>query len=222
MIVVTGGLGFVGQHLVDVLSRRLPDRRVRILDVRRPDDPLPPKVHAKIGSILDPEDVETAVKGAEAVVHLAAKVQPESSNADQLRQINVEGTRNVYHAAVAAECGLFVHVSSRGVYGPPSREGAFRETDAVDPRTPYQRTKWMAEQVIENEPSENTVVNIVRPAGLYGPGSYLELPRYRKILRQRYVLELRGGGDSPPYVRHRPGGGDCCPPGAPGTEWNDI
>ena len=121
MIVVTGASGFLGGHLVDALLERRPGRELRLLDLRPPDAAGSTGARWLEGSVLDREVVSAAVEGADAVVHLAAMVRPDSDEEKLLELVNVEGTRNVYRAAVDADCDVFVHLSSSGVYGPPSR-----------------------------------------------------------------------------------------------------
>lgn len=201
MIVVTGGGGFLGRHVVKALRERLPNHELVVLDLRPPDVPGADAIRILEGSVLDGDLVSTAVEAADAVVHLAAVVQPDSDDEERLRRVNVEGTRTVYRAAVDAGCSVFVHLSSSGVYGPPVDPEPFGEEDAADPRTPYQRSKWEAEQSLQAAPSGETVLNILRPAGVYGPGSRLELSRYRRIRRRKWSVELEGGVEvQPTYV----------------------
>lgn len=191
MILVTGASGFVGQHLIAALRAELPNMPVRTFDVRRP---APPQgVEALEGDIRDRERMRVAVRGVEMVVHLAALVQPDARRIDEMRRINVDGTRTAYTAANAAGCTLFVHFSSAGVYGPPRDSRPFREDDMPLPVTPYQRTKWEAEQALGAMASDGIRLIVLRPAGIYGPGSLLELPEYRKVRRQRWVVDVQGG-----------------------------
>jgi nucleoside-diphosphate-sugar epimerase len=145
------------------------------------------------GLIEDPAAVSPAVQGAEVVIHLAAKVQPASRELDELYRVNVSGTSNVYAAAVESGCRLFVYMSSAGIYGPPRGPEPFKESDDARPTTAYQRTKWQAEEAVRRSDPKGTTLNIFRPSGIYGAGSRLEIPRYRKIMRRRWSIELAGG-----------------------------
>lgn len=201
MIVVTGGGGFLGRHVVDGVRERMPGRAITVLDPKPPGGLGGGATQILEGSVLDGDLVSTAVGAADAVVHLAAVVEPDSDDEERLRRVNVEGTRTVYRAAVDAGCSVFVHLSSSGVYGPPVGPESFGEEDPADPRTPYQRSKWEAERALQALPSNGTVLNILRPAGVYGPGSRLEVPRYRKVRRRKWSLELEGGVEvQPTYV----------------------
>lgn len=193
MILVSGASGFVGRHLVEALHQRIPSEKIRVFDAQPPARALPAGVETFCGVIEDPAAVAPAVQGAETVVHLAAKVQPDSRELHDLARVNVDGTRQLYSAAVQAGCKLFLHMSSAGVYGPPRSPDPFRESDAVSPATPYQRTKWEAEEALRHTDAKGTTLNILRPAGIYGAGSYLEIPGYKRVLRQKWSIELKGG-----------------------------
>lgn len=191
MILVTGAAGFVGQHLVKALLARYPEERVRAFDLRATD--FPAGVEAAQGSIEDSAQVERAAHGARVVVHLAAFVEPNGRAFDKMWRVNVEGTRNVRSAAVSQGAEHFIHLSSAGIYGHPRAPNPFVENDAPRPTTAYQRTKWEAEGALRQSDSKSTIVNIIRPAGIYGAGSYLELDNYRRIAASRWAVEFTGG-----------------------------
>lgn len=192
MILITGASGLVGRRLVAALRLRSEERPLRVFDSSGAAEPLA-GVEALRGDVTDRRTVADAVRGAEAVVHLAAKVDPGSSAADELRRVNVEGTEIVYAAAVEAGCGVFIHLSSAGVYGWPRGPDPFKESDEARPVTPYQRSKWDAEVALRRADHGGTTLNMLRPAGLYGPGSMLEIPMYRTISKRRWSIELAGG-----------------------------
>lgn len=193
MIFVTGASGFVGQHLVKALRTRFPDEPVRAFDFRPSTIEPPAGVEAVLGSVEEPGDLRTAISGARAVIHLAAFVQPGSRAFDKMWRVNVEGTRNVFAAAVNAGCRLFLHLSSAGIYGHPHQPRPFGEDDLPRPTSPYQRTKWEAEEALRQADPHGTVVNILRPAGIYGAGSYLEIPTYKRIMAKGWAVETAGG-----------------------------
>jgi nucleoside-diphosphate-sugar epimerase len=193
MILVTGASGFVGQHVVNALVDRFSRNSIRLFDIKPPLSALPVGVQFICGAIEEPSDSAESVRGAEVVVHLAAKVQPDSREFLEMWRINVEGTRSLYLAAVDCGCKLFVHMSSAGVYGSPVSPNPFNENDVVKPLTPYQRTKWAAEVALRNSDPKDTMLNILRPAGIYGPGSNLEIPGYKKVFARRSTVEVSGG-----------------------------
>jgi nucleoside-diphosphate-sugar epimerase len=193
MFVVTGGSGFVGAHLISVLAQRTPGTPIRSFDIRKPDMPHPSGVEVACGNLTDGRALRDAMDGARVVVHLAARVEPDANDPSQLWRVNVEGTEATYRAAVAARAELFIHMSSAGIYGPPTRGGPFSEDHPPAPTTVYQLSKWNAEKALSTCDRGTTTLNVLRPSGIYGPGSALELPWYRRVKRQRWALELRGG-----------------------------
>jgi nucleoside-diphosphate-sugar epimerase len=193
MILVTGASGFLGRHLVQALSLRFPDRPLRLFDVRPSTDALPTAAEFVSGEIEDAAAVSVAMQGVTAVVHLAAKVHPNSREVDALTRVNVDGARTVYAAAVEASVPFFLHMSSAGIYGHPRGPNSFLESDEKKPESPYQVTKYAAEQALLSLDGKRTTLNILRPAGIYGAGSHLELPAYKRIRDRRWVIEMRGG-----------------------------
>jgi nucleoside-diphosphate-sugar epimerase len=202
MILVTGAFGFVGRHLVPALRERFPDTAVRALDIQQENGALPAGVEGIQGDLQDRERLREGLEGVETVVHLAAKVAPNAQDSDEMRRVNVDGTVNVYTAAVAEGCTFFLHMSSAGVYGQPRHPQPFHEDEVVAPETPYQRSKWEAERALRQIDSGDLTLNMLRPAGIYGPGSSLEIPLYRSIRNRRWTIDVRGGVIvHPTYIR---------------------
>ncbi|HYH58279.1 MAG TPA: NAD-dependent epimerase/dehydratase family protein [Thermoleophilaceae bacterium] len=115
-VTVTGPTGDLGIALVDALER---SRRVkRIVGMaRRPFDPASQgwkKTEYREGDVQDKRSVAEAVKGADVVVHLAFAILESS---DRTRGINVDGSRNVFEAAVAAGAERVCYASSVAAYG---------------------------------------------------------------------------------------------------------
>jgi dihydroflavonol-4-reductase len=167
---VTGATGFVGSHLVarlvaagdavTVLARPTSDlRRLRGLEPRI--------VH---GDVTDPASVRRAVRGHDVVFHCAAMLEFGSADPHRLTQVNVEGTRNVLHAATD-EGAMAVHVSSVAVYGAtgPSPVDETYWSD-VEPISAYERTKRAAHLVARDLASRGAPVRIGVPGGVYGFG----------------------------------------------------
>jgi len=114
---ITGGLGSVGK----ALTRRLLARggKVTVFDVRPPKTP-DPGVEYKAGDISR-EEVNGKFKGAEVVIHLAAKI-PHTEDDSRLWEINVGGTGNVLAESLRAGVKRFVMASTYELYGTPSPE----------------------------------------------------------------------------------------------------
>src|SRR3954447_15790694 len=151
-VAVTGASGNVGTALL----RRLTDSgaaEVRALARRQPPDVAPydeVRWHlADLGEVASEQVLAEFLDGVDAVVHLAWALQP-GRHPDQLRRVNVEGTRRVVRATAAAGAGQFVHLSSIGAYSP----GAVGQKVSEDwpttgiPSAQYSRDKSEAERVV--------------------------------------------------------------------------
>jgi nucleoside-diphosphate-sugar epimerase len=117
-----------------------------------------------------------ALAGADAVVHLAGRVHVmNDTEVDPLtafRAVNVEGTLNLAHQAVAAGVRRFVFISSTKVNGEFTEPGqAFVEADAPNPQDFYSQSKHEAEKGLRHLSSDTCMeVVVIRPPLVYGPG----------------------------------------------------
>ena len=146
-ILITGGSGFIGSHIVEHYQNIAEE--IRVLDNLRTGyrQNLDGLKHTFIeGSVTDRELVRESVQGVDYVFHLAAMVSvPESmSNSGECVDINVRGLLNVLEEASAAGVGKLVFASSAAIYGDnptvPKLETMFPE-----PKSPYAITKLDAE-----------------------------------------------------------------------------
>src|SRR5262245_7246054 len=115
-VAVTGPTGDLGLAIVDALERARSVRRI-IGMARRPFDPAEQgwkKTEYHEGDVQDAAGVRSVVKGADVVVHLAFSLM--GAGADT-RKINVEGSRNVFEAALTAKAERIVYASSVAAYG---------------------------------------------------------------------------------------------------------
>jgi dihydroflavonol-4-reductase len=125
------------------------------------------------GDVTKPEGFRSALAGCEVVIHTAAAWSA-GVNARQrarLQAINVEGTRAVLDAALAARVGRVLHVSSASVYGAvtaPAAEGA--ELPEGNIQTEYQRTKRAGHALARARATEGAPVVIAVPGVTFGPG----------------------------------------------------
>ncbi|VVM05416.1 NADH dehydrogenase,E; NADH dehydrogenase [Methylacidimicrobium cyclopophantes] len=181
-VLVTGGTGFVGRHLV----RRLVELgyRVRVLtrDAKRAAARLPEHTAFVEGSPLDPNVCRRACQGVDAVVHLVG-ILTEQREATY-REAHVQATRLLLTAAKENGVRRWLHMSALGArpYA-PSR---------------YHQTKWTAEELVRSSDLHWT---IFRPSIIYGPDDHF-LTVFRDLFSQplfRYfgLLPLPGGGASP-------------------------
>lgn len=148
-ILVTGGAGFIGSHVVEELLGR--EFSVVVLDDLSTGEleNLPPETESLrviVGSILDPDTVREAVVGCDAVIHLAAiaSVQASVENPILTHQVNFDGTLMLLEYAKKAGVKRFLFASSAAVYG-NATEGAVPENAPVSPLTPYAVDKLAGE-----------------------------------------------------------------------------
>jgi len=171
-VLVTGGAGFIGSHLVEqlvywghdvVVFDKVSLRRARNLaDVKD-------KIEFVKGDVRDFDDVSKAMKGVEKVYHLAAAVSvPLSVKKPHLFfSVNVDGTKTALEAAAQNRVKRFVFISTAAVYG-NCLEIPIKETCELKPLSPYGESKVLAEA--ECQKYENVfVVSILRCFNVYGP-----------------------------------------------------
>jgi UDP-glucose 4-epimerase len=145
-VVVTGGLGFIGSHVVELLVSE--GYRVYIFDDQSTGHNLNPNAELVIGDIRNPTDLSRLPATVDHVVHLAAAISVAESMSQpaKYQAINVDGSRNVL--AWAAEHGArsVVSASSAAVYGTPQRLPLDEEAPKA-PLSPYASTKLTMESL---------------------------------------------------------------------------
>jgi UDP-glucose 4-epimerase len=167
-VVVTGGAGFIGSHIVAMLVRE--GWRVTVVDDLSGGDRanLPTGVPLIIRDIADPALLPVFGEGAfDAVIHCAAQTSVPHSVADPAydRQVNLGGTENIVHCAKETGVGRFVFFSSGGaVYGDTTARAD--EMTLPAPLSPYGVHKLAAEGYVA---LSGLSYAILRPANVYGP-----------------------------------------------------
>lgn len=185
-VLVTGATGFVGSYVTEQLVQE--GHQVRAL-VRPSTDSAwlqTPGVQCVTGTLADLDSLRQAVDGCQIIYHLAAVTSRQSRTATDLRQVNVEGTRNLTQAAARAGVTRLVYVSTLGVHGsnftPP-----LDERTPVAPNTDYRKTKWQGEQVVmEAQTSGKLPVVIARIGSIIGPHGTNWLGLMKAIASRRF------------------------------------
>jgi dihydroflavonol-4-reductase len=161
---VTGGSGFIGQHLVAALRNQ--GRRVRILDIRPPAS-VEAGVHYVQGSILDPAVVREALDDVEDVYHLAALPGMWMPNKDDFYAVNCCGTEVVIAAARERGVSRFLHCSTESIFFGASNHAAIlsEEVCTTPDEMPgaYTRSKLLAEQLALRAATSGFPVVIANP-----------------------------------------------------------
>ncbi|MBE0305541.1 NAD-dependent 4,6-dehydratase LegB [Leptospira interrogans] len=179
MILITGADGFIGSHLTETLVRQGYEVRAFVLYNsfnswgwldQCPDD-IKGKFEVFSGDIRDPNGVRAAMKGCDAVLHLAALIAiPYSYHSpDTYIDTNVKGTLNVVQAARDLNVSKVIHTSTSEVYG-TARFVPITEEHPLQGQSPYSASKIGADQIAMSfYNSFGTPVGIIRPFNTYGP-----------------------------------------------------
>jgi uncharacterized protein YbjT (DUF2867 family) len=174
-VVVTGGTGFIGPHVVHALRAR--DFPVRAL-VRKPARAgrlTAWSVEQAVGDVTDPASLRAACEGADTVVHLVAIIRGRPAD---FERVMTGGTRNVVAAAQDAGVRRFVLASALGLDE--------RSKDAV----PYFAAKWEMERAVRESGLEHV---IFRPSFVFGRDGGV-LPTFVRLARFAPVTPIIGPG----------------------------
>jgi 3beta-hydroxy-Delta5-steroid dehydrogenase / steroid Delta-isomerase len=198
-VLVTGGSGFVGANLVTTLL----DRGYQVVSFDRAPSPLTaqPGLEVLRGDICDRDIVAGAVAGVDTVFHTAALIDlmGGASVTEEYRQrsfaVNVEGTKNLVHAAQAAGVKRFVYTSSNSVVMGGKRiaggDEALPYTDRFNDL--YTETKVAAERfVLSQNGIDGILTCAIRPSGIWGRGDQTMFRRVFESVLAGHVKVLVG------------------------------
>ncbi len=184
-ILVTGGAGFIGSHLVRLLVNQ--GRKVRVLD--RPDvavSHLPlDRIDLVYADIRDRQAVAKAVSGCGEVYHLAANPNLWTYPRGHFRQVNYLGTIHVLDAALEAGAKKILHTSTESILTRARQTGAITEEQHIgmeDVIGPYCRSKFLAERYAFRLAKAGAPVVVVNPTLPIGPGDLGRSPPTQMML----------------------------------------
>jgi dihydroflavonol-4-reductase len=183
-VLVTGGAGFIGSHLVSLLIMR--GGAVRVLE--RPGarvDHLPHGVEIVFADVRDRAAVGKAVRGCPLVYHLAANPNLWTHRRGHFTQVNYKGAVNVLDAALQAGARRVLHTSTESILTRANQGGPIREDQQVcleDALGPYCRSKLLAERHAFRLARDGAPVVVVNPTIPVGPGDRGRSPPAQMIL----------------------------------------
>lgn len=184
MILVTGGTGFVGSHLI----KRLASERIQTRCLARKTSDIgklqEPGIEVAYGDILDKESLKKAVEDVETVIHLVGIIVEKKGATFEI--IHTQGTKNLVEVSKVAGVQRFVYISALG-----ARENA---------RSRYHKTKWEAEKAVINSKMEYV---IFRPSIMIGEGGEF-ITMLSKIVRRASIIPIIDGESKvqPIYVEN--------------------
>jgi nucleoside-diphosphate-sugar epimerase len=189
LCLVTGATGFIGGHVAQRLVRD--GYRVRCLVRATSNTEALEKlgVELAVGDLTNAGSLRDAARGCRFVLHCGALVS-DWATIDEIRRINVIGTRNALEAAAAASVERFVHLSTTDVYGYPGGQGIDEGHAPARFANWYSETKRAAEAEVRRAALE---VVILRPATVYGPGSEDVVGEMAQAMRGGHMLLINRG-----------------------------
>jgi dTDP-glucose 4,6-dehydratase len=204
-ILVTGGAGFIGSNYVrHVLATT--DDSVTVYDaltyagnlstMRDVDDD--PRYRFVTGNSCDPESLEDAMRGQDAVVHFAAESHVDRSivGPDDFIHTNCFGTNVVMDTARRLEIARVVHIGTDEVYG-SVEVGSSKETDPLEPRSPYSASKAGSDLIaLSYHHTYGLPVTVTRCTNNFGPYQFPEkaIPLFTTNLLDGGKIPLYGDG----------------------------
>ena len=204
-ILVTGGAGFIGKHLVSFLLGK--GFSVTIFDnfSNSTKESISHLIQIGVnvieGDILNPLDIQVASKNQDIVIHLAAKISVSESikNPSETFQVNVDGTKNVHAACEKNHVKKLIVSSSAAVYGEGSLNINLTEESKTNPISPYGKSKVMMEQsIIQWRSSYDVKYIILRFFNIYGIGQSPEyagvITKFLEKIKEKKSIVIFGDG----------------------------
>jgi len=205
-ILVTGGMGFIGRHLVIHLLKK--GNKITIFDNFSNSDKKSiinlqnEGVNVIEGDITESDKILNAAKDQDIVIHLAAKISVDESikNPTETFRINVNGTKNVLESCKKNNVKKIIVASSAAVYGEGFPKIKLNENMKTNPISPYGKSKLIMEQEIKKIISKYDDMNciILRFFNIFGIGQSFEyagvITKFIKEISMNKPVKIFGDG----------------------------
>ncbi len=198
-ILVTGGAGFIGSHLVEYLSKK---NRVFVIDNLSQGNKLE-SINKNIklieGDVRDYDLIKYYSKNCFSIFHLAAilGVDVVSKKNVETMDCEYEGLKNVCSAAKKNKVKKIIYTSSSGVYGKLSYKGNVKENAVIQPSSAYSMAKRSCEMYLKYFNKETKISSIaVRLFNVYGPrqDERMVIPRFINQAKKNKIIAVYGNG----------------------------
>jgi UDP-glucose 4-epimerase len=187
LVALTGGTGFIGQHLLHALSER--GFRLRVL-LRRPTTLPLDCGSAVVGDLMRPQNMSAALADADAVIHTAGPSHTMTGvPEDDHRLLGTDATVALARAAQRAGVRRFIFLSSIRAQAGATAPEVLTETMVAEPTDAYGRSKLAAEEGLSAIDIDWVALRLVT---VYGPGMTGNLTRLVQLARAPYPLPLGG------------------------------
>ena len=214
-ILISGGAGFIGSHVVRLFVKKYPDDKIINLDKltyagnleNLKDVEKAPNYEFVKGDIVDDDFIFELFEKYQfdGVIHLAAESHVDRSiaNPDEFIKTNIVGTLNLLNAARAGwknkDGKLFYHISTDEVYGSLGDDGLFTEETSYDPRSPYSASKASSDHLVRAYyHTFGLPVLITNCSNNYGPNQFPEklIPLAINNIKNKKLIPIYGKGEN--------------------------
>jgi dTDP-glucose 4,6-dehydratase len=214
-ILITGGAGFIGSHVVRLFVNKYPNYNIFNLDtltyagnLENIKDVEDSPNYTFLKADINDEDVMLQLfekHQFDGVIHLAAESHVDRSIEDPLAflRTNIFGTANLLNAArktwKSFEGKLFYHISTDEVYGSLGKEGFFYETTSYDPKSPYSASKASSDHLVRAYKNTYKLpIVISNCSNNYGPNQFPEklIPLCINNIKNNKPLPIYGKGEN--------------------------